>query len=274
MNVKEREIAVAGKEEELRKREEALMERETKIDSREMTADEKMREGELAESIFREKEGILPEISTRSLERDEFIKQSLQTIKETAEKIRQITLMNNGRGMTLAEEKVLKKQKLCLRAALLATVCVYRDSLPELDRLAFSINGKSCSTFLQEQAKIIEQETEDNHLRVEGGTMPISEEALKIIDSTYKRVASGMGAEAGPAYKGAYYTPFEGTLGFTDSNNAGPLVFKKCLEGADVGVNLTWGGEHAPRSTLDVTQTTSIEKEIDDIAKTTDEWEK
>lgn len=267
-----REASIAAREDELRAREEAVKARETEIGSRENAAAAQIIAGKQAEKLFREKEEIPPEVSTSSLERDETIKQAILKIKETAEKLRQLTVMNKGREITPDETTSLNSQKANLRAALLATICAYRDTLPEMDRLAFSINGKSCSVFLQEQTQLIAKETQGMHL--ESDDLTLSREELEIIDTTYKQVAKVMGLDARYAYKGSAYIPFSGNMNITDRRNAGAAVFEHCKNGAPVGLELFGYYAKTPRSTTEITQTTPVETEINSTVKTTDDWDK
>ena len=211
------------KEEGLDRREEELNKREKEIERRikELTQTEKTEETKVQEDANVE----------NTLTRDEIVIETIKTIKESAEKLGKIVQMNSGRKLTYSEERSLAEQRAEIRATLLAAVCAYRDSLPEIDRLAFTINGESCSSFLAGQARLISLDTKPAWIN--GGTLEISEKALKALDTTYKRIAQGLGLTAGRAYESATYEPFSSALALTDHRNAGTEVFRGCQGGRD-----------------------------------------
>ena len=252
------------KEEGLDRREEELNKREKEIERRikELTQTEKTEETKVQEDANVE----------NTLTRDEIVIETIKTIKESAEKLGKIVQMNSGRKLTYSEERSLAEQRAEIRATLLAAVCAYRDSLPEIDRLAFTINGESCSSFLAGQARLISLDTKPAWIN--GGTLEISEKALKALDTTYKRIAQGLGLTAGRAYESATYEPFSSALALTDARNAGPEVFRGCQGGRDYGLRLIGKAMEEPRTKNVSLEPTETEKQISETANTVKEWEK
>ena len=265
---------VEAEDERLHQKEEGLKEREAALKEREAEVEKKLRELEQAGKTVEVKEPEVKKVEDvePTLTRDEIVIETIKTIKESAEKLGKIVHMNSGRKLTYSEERSLAEQRAEIRATLLAAVCAYRDSLPEIDRLAFTINGESCSSFLAGQARLISLDTKPAWLN--GGTLEISEKALKALDTTYKRIAQGLGLTAGRAYESATYEPFSSRLALTDHRNAGPEVFRGCQGGRDYGLRLTGKAMEEPRTKNVSLEPTETEKQISETANTVKEWEK
>lgn len=271
-----REAELVAKEEALKAMEVALKQqaaelkqREGEISNKEFNAKSMYEQGKQALNLYREREDIAPTIPEASLQRDEIFKDAIRNIKISAEKLSEIA--KNSVSLTPAEKKSLTEQKADLRAALLATVCAYRDSLTEGERLAFKIKGKSCATFLQELSSKISDETKESWgPNIES---KISDRALKMIDSTYKKIARNqLGMKAEATYEGAAYLPFSGNLELTDRRNAGMCVWTHCCEGNDVGINLNGSYAQQPRTSTNIGKATKVEEEFGNLATTMEDW--
>ena len=274
-NLNRRAAELGAKEEELKamevalgKKEAELKKREAEISDKESKAQRTYEQGKSALDLYRKRENSAPSVPEVSLHRDEVFREAIRNIKTSAEKLGEVA--KNSVSFTPAEERSLDEQKADLRAALLATVCAYRDSLTEGERLAFQINGESCATFLKELALKISDETRESWGNNIGAK--ISDRALNVIDSTYKKIARNqLGLKAEATYEGAAYLPFSGNLELTDRRNAGMCVWTHCCEGNDVGINLNGSYAQQPRSTTNIGQATKVEEDFSDLAAIMDD---
>ena len=223
------------KQSDLNQKETNLERRERSIASKEREAYDKAQKAEAILGAFRESEKIPPSIKDASLIRDKTILRALKKIKEAAEAARVKHSAVEGTILSPEDQHTLNMDVATLKASLIATVAVYRDTLPEGEIPLFSINNKSVQIFLKEQLDDILQLTNGSRDTVaidlgESSSSPklvIDRNLLRLAGKTYQTIADGeLRTWAERAYPTAAYDPFESNFADDDSRSVSNTLIR------------------------------------------------
>lgn len=258
------------------------------------------KKGALEKSIdsFREKEEVPPSISDSSIVRDQAISAALGIIREAAVKMQERQNTRAGVEETDKEKAARDMEIARLKAKLVGVVAAYRDLLPDDQLDFFSINGKSSAVFLKEQVEDIISLSGADKDKItiktpKGSEFRISAAMARLAGDTYEKVArDDLKTWADLAYEHAAYYPFEHNFSAGDQRATHYVLIRnilgeetrslkltnKSLVGYDAGgyvmvarEGLLSSAAGAPRSVLDNSGKSEVEKGIEEVGAMMDE---
>ena len=207
------------------------------------------------------------------LKRDDYIKEAVIALKQKAKDMKYA--IEQRRGITNEnycgyDASNIRNIKANLRAALVAIVMFYRDTLEDVEGVTLNINGETCAKFLYEQIEKIKAET-NSIIQTEYGP---SEEGLKIMRDVYVGLADSLGYNSNRDNKDVLHGECDSIYGV--DNYIGMCIARECHEQTGRCFSLEESGQktNKSRTTLDVTVPSELEVKINETAKIIDDWER